>query len=305
MRNKFNSKAGFVGWQKSPKAKREQFAALCRDGYSREAIAGKMNIEIDTIREYARERGIPLPHSEYAVVKDLPRPEKPASRAKVIWDELIVHKLRELWAQGLSASQIATRLGEGVTRNSVIGKVHRLGLQGRVAKGNPRPKPPSDKAARVTAQAEAERAAERKRQADDMAERARALEVKIAAEMAAEAEAARQAEALRISLEAAVAPEPEPAEVLEVSKFPEVFENRGITIHDLNLSTCRWPLGGRYELAERFCGEPPLPGRPYCLCHCKIAFQSARPWRTAAKPVDVGAIPGPTPLNRVFAVHTN
>ena len=41
-----------------------------------------------------------------------------------------VEMLKKLWADGLSASQIAGRLGE-VTRNAVIGKVHRLGLAGR------------------------------------------------------------------------------------------------------------------------------------------------------------------------------
>lgn len=41
--------------------------------------------------------------------------------------------LRKLWASNsLSCSGIAAELGEGVTRNSVIGKIHRLGLNGRV-----------------------------------------------------------------------------------------------------------------------------------------------------------------------------
>ena len=47
------------------------------------------------------------------------------------WTEDRVEILSKLWAEGLSASQIATKLG-GVTRNAVIGKVHRLGLSGRV-----------------------------------------------------------------------------------------------------------------------------------------------------------------------------
>ena len=47
------------------------------------------------------------------------------------WTEDRVEILSTLWAEGLSASQIATKLG-GVTRNAVIGKVHRLGLSGRV-----------------------------------------------------------------------------------------------------------------------------------------------------------------------------
>ena len=50
---------------------------------------------------------------------------------KGIWSEDRVETLKKLWEQGLSASQIATQLGMGVTRNAVIGKVHRLGLSGR------------------------------------------------------------------------------------------------------------------------------------------------------------------------------
>ena len=46
------------------------------------------------------------------------------------WTDERVELLKKLWAEGLSASQIAGRLG-GVTRNAVIGKVHRLGLAGR------------------------------------------------------------------------------------------------------------------------------------------------------------------------------
>ena len=46
------------------------------------------------------------------------------------WTDERVEQLKSLWTEGLSASQIARVLG-GVTRNAVIGKVHRLGLAGR------------------------------------------------------------------------------------------------------------------------------------------------------------------------------
>src|SRR6186713_2052734 len=46
------------------------------------------------------------------------------------WTDERVEQLKKLWADGLSASQIASQLG-GVTRNAVIGKVHRLNLSGR------------------------------------------------------------------------------------------------------------------------------------------------------------------------------
>ena len=52
------------------------------------------------------------------------------------WTEERVDILKKLWLDGLSASQIAKQLG-GVTRNAVIGKVHRLGLSGRAAPSQP------------------------------------------------------------------------------------------------------------------------------------------------------------------------
>ena len=55
------------------------------------------------------------------------------------WTDDRVEQLKQLWGEGLSASQIANRMG-GVTRNAVIGKVHRLGLAGRATPAAPKPK---------------------------------------------------------------------------------------------------------------------------------------------------------------------
>ena len=63
------------------------------------------------------------------------------------WTDERVELLKKLWAEGLSASQIAAELG-GVTRNAVIGKVHRLQLSGR-AKQNGGPRPHRARAART------------------------------------------------------------------------------------------------------------------------------------------------------------
>jgi GcrA cell cycle regulator len=58
------------------------------------------------------------------------------------WTDERVETLKKLWTDGLSASQIAAELG-GITRNAVIGKVHRLGLSGRAkspSSTSPRPR---------------------------------------------------------------------------------------------------------------------------------------------------------------------
>lgn len=66
------------------------------------------------------------------------------------WTEDRIKKLRKLWSKGLSASQIAKEIGDGVTRNAVIGKAHRLGLKSRpspVKSGRKKPKKPAPKRA--------------------------------------------------------------------------------------------------------------------------------------------------------------
>ena len=73
------------------------------------------------------------------------------------WTDERIAKLKELWEKGLSASQIAAELAEGVTRNAVIGKAHRLGLKSRPSpvKADPKkktkakPKPPPKKVEEV------------------------------------------------------------------------------------------------------------------------------------------------------------
>jgi GcrA cell cycle regulator len=83
--------------------------------------------------------------------------------AGMSWTDERVSTLKKLWLDGLSASQIAKQLG-GVTRNAVIGKVHRLGLSGRAAPSQPsrpvfkaprpaRPAPPPVMQRRVEPQA--------------------------------------------------------------------------------------------------------------------------------------------------------
>lgn len=68
------------------------------------------------------------------------------------WTDERVEELKKLWSEGLSASQIAKQLG-GVTRNAVIGKVHRLGLSGRATPSRPTRRPAKPSRPRTTATA--------------------------------------------------------------------------------------------------------------------------------------------------------
>src|SRR3569833_2259548 len=77
------------------------------------------------------------------------------------WNDETIAELRRMWSDGMSASQVARQLGGGLTRNAVIGKVHRLGLAGREAPSRPRSlggRPPGSKTQNRTAPAVAQAA---------------------------------------------------------------------------------------------------------------------------------------------------
>src|SRR6187200_2613900 len=57
------------------------------------------------------------------------------------WTKERIELLTKLWTEGLSASQIAAELGDGVSRHAVLGKAHRLGLAQSTSKGGSTPRP--------------------------------------------------------------------------------------------------------------------------------------------------------------------
>lgn len=154
------------------------------------------------------------------------------------WTDDRVELLRRLWGEGLSASQIAGELGMEITRNAVIGKVHRLGLSGRV-------KP---------AQAAVPRQRSKPEAADVLPTRP---EVVVIGNTLMTAVAASEIQ---------VAPAPRPTPVL-------VPSCERVTILDLRETMCRWPHGDPSMPEFRFCGARSTGGLPYCDTHRRIAYQ--------------------------------
>lgn len=154
------------------------------------------------------------------------------------WTDERIERLKKLWGDGLSASQIAAELG-GVTRNAVIGKVHRLQLSGRV------------KTASATTQ--------RSRKTTTVRQVVRP--------------AARTVVATRGNL--AVVQTVEAEEIVAYRPAEEVVVpiSRRISIMELREGTCRWPLGDPLTPDFVFCGGDCDVGRPYCSAHAQIAFQ--------------------------------
>ncbi|MBB3904324.1 GcrA cell cycle regulator [Methylobacterium brachythecii] len=159
------------------------------------------------------------------------------------WTDERVELLRRLWEDGLSASQIAAQLG-GVTRNAVIGKVHRLGLAGRVKPNG---------AGQVTGRKKVETESE-------------------AADALASEQTISEPPAVISHRPAPSFPITPPAAAKEPNGLA-VSER--VTIMDLRESMCRWPLGDPTSPDFRFCGGRAITGLPYCTQHAQIAYQPA------------------------------
>lgn len=164
--------------------------------------------------------------------------------AGLSWTDERVALLRRLWEDGQSASKIAAQLG-GVTRNAVIGKVHRLGLAGRV------------KAAEENGQVPREAVAEE-------------IETAIAV---VEAQAPEPVAILSHRPSPDV-PLQAPTPVAAADPVQLAVSQR-VTIMDLRESMCRWPLGDPTTPEFRFCGARSITGLPYCTHHAEIAYQPA------------------------------
>ncbi|MDO9524643.1 MAG: GcrA family cell cycle regulator [Gemmobacter sp.] len=193
------------------------------------------------------------------------------------WTDERVETLKKMWAEGQSASQIAKELG-GVTRNAVIGKVHRLGLSNRLPGGA------SEDVAEVAPEVVAGAADPAPRAEPPRAETARPAPVAASpAPAPSAAPAAPQPAPLAPVLRKTVVPAGQPlppqpgqneisAEVLASVREVEKRARR-LTLMELTERTCKWPIGDPATDDFWFCGLPTQQGKPYCDAHVGVAFQ--------------------------------
>ncbi|MGI4879903.1 MAG: GcrA family cell cycle regulator [Janthinobacterium lividum] len=160
------------------------------------------------------------------------------------WTDERIALLRTSWESGMTASQIAEALGEGVTRNAVIGKAHRLGLEAR---------PSPVKVGEIV---------------EDLVD---GVVAAVEGVIGAAGEA----------IAAVVAPRPaakRPARPVAPAKPAKT------TLLDLSEKVCKWPIGHPGETDFHFCGKPSQTGFPYCTEHCAIAYQAQLPRRDRSRP---------------------
>ena len=196
------------------------------------------------------------------------------------WTDERVETLKRMWAEGQSASQIAKELG-GVTRNAVIGKVHRLGLSNRTEE-------PAAEAAPAPVPEPAAPPAAAPKPAKAAAPAPKAPEPRVAEPVAkpAPVEAKEEPEVPapvafnpRRNIIPAGQPLPPQPSANEIS--PEALasvrevekKSRKLSLMELTERTCKWPIGDPATDKFWFCGMPSQAGKPYCEAHVGVAFQ--------------------------------
>jgi len=156
------------------------------------------------------------------------------------WSDERVELLKKLWQDGLSASQIAAELG-GVTRNAVIGKVHRLGLSGR-AKANVAP-----------------------------VQRQRKAAARPAVKTMVFHHSRGGAALAPVMVTSPV--EEEQLEAQPANQTVVIPMTKRVSIMELREGVCRWPLGDPMSADFAFCGNDCSIAATYCTHHASIAFQ--------------------------------
>lgn len=196
------------------------------------------------------------------------------------WSDERVETLKKMWGEGQSASQIARELG-GVTRNAVIGKVHRLGLSNRNGAGGGADSADSDKPA-ARARGKGKPAARpvcgpgtgTEAIADAMCDAG--SEPPVADEVEKPAPATTGRARSIVPAGQPLPPQPSANEIdpEALAKVSEIEKKAmKLSLMELTERTCKWPVGDPATENFWFCGLPVQAGKPYCEAHVGVAFQ--------------------------------
>ena len=216
------------------------------------------------------------------------------------WTDERIDRLKDLWTRGMTASQIAEELG-GVSRNAVIGKAHRLGLQARpspvkpneheegaaapaaepAAPSDPMPVAPADTPVVGAKDEPAPWEIEEEEQAadgDEGGENAPAAAPQPQIRSIGPGGFLRQGPG---DQQPPIPPAP-PRRLVPAKPSPEIADKTSLL--DLNERICKWPIGHPGEPDFHFCGAQANPGFPYCVQHCGVAYQAQLPRRDRRPP---------------------
>ena len=194
------------------------------------------------------------------------------------WTEERVKKLTLLWKSGNSASKIAIELGEGVSRNAVIGKIHRLGLSERGSGSNGNgPKIKEKKIKDINlAEHQNSKVSDLENSLEASTQRKgkkRGRKPSIKNLTSNENKSTLGSNANEVSSLETTEVDNEIDKVALINMIEIEKKAKKLNLLELTERTCKWPIGDPSTSEFWFCGHPSEQGKPYCETHISIAFQ--------------------------------
>lgn len=162
----------------------------------------------------------------------------------IFWTDERISALKKYWSEGFSASQIAAKIG-GISRNAVIGKVHRLNLPGRTSGGS------------ATVKIKQSVTKDEKRLTVVKTVKRAVKKGSVSETVTPEVVTSVQEESIPVNT----------AQHIPTPIIPK------ITVVSLNDQMCRWPSGDPLQEGFGFCGHQTAKPSPYCSYHSRLAFQ--------------------------------
>lgn len=166
------------------------------------------------------------------------------------WNEANVYTLKKLWAAGVTSDVIAVRLE--ITRNAVVGKIHRLGLSSD----------PAMIRQRTLAGGAIGPGSQKFRKGNAGRRGAGFADVNRTRKAANVERDKAKVATLPAQVKAAIVPPDDPG-IYAAARKP---------LRDLEANECKWPIGDPQDKRFGFCAGARVPGKPYCEGHCAIAY---------------------------------
>ena len=185
------------------------------------------------------------------------------------WTDEMVESLKKMWEDGLSTGEIGKRLG--VSKNSIVGKVHRLQL---IARTSPIKKKDETAAAPEKNTSKA-KAAPKPQPKPAAPKQEKKPQVSVAPKVEPKPEVKEEQVSTSKTKTTAPKAAKETEAYLNVS-IPVIHSPKKpgdkITVTDLDNHTCRWPIGDPKDENFHFCGAPVKIGQTYCEEHAAVAY---------------------------------
>jgi len=208
------------------------------------------------------------------------------------WTDEMVEKLKEYWAQGVTTGEIGKRLG--ISKNSIVGKVHRLGLEGRPSPIKKSDNSDAAKSAKKSApKREKKNAVDTKKSKPASDAKNKTSKSQSAIEAPKVVTPKSEPEKKAVVVENKPLNEPEVTRPVVAKVLPQVEEDdiklikslekkndtneqkENIALTELDNHTCRWPIGDPKDADFHFCGHKVKTGQTYCEEHAAIAYVKA------------------------------